>query len=102
MLAVAVVLVGELVQDCGLRRTHQVSWLAAYTRPTVLHQHPIRLDAEVRHLAFDDSGVCAQPARWEQFEDDLVAGPRVRGVEDVRGKNPGGTPYYGGPPAGCG
>src|SRR5664280_682145 len=27
--AVAVVLVDELVQDCGLRPTHQVSWLAA-------------------------------------------------------------------------
>jgi hypothetical protein len=44
------------------------------------------LDSEVRHHAFDDSGVGAQAARRQQFEDDLVADPGVRGVEAVRGE----------------
>jgi hypothetical protein len=38
----------------------------------------------------------------KEFEEDLVSCFRVRGGEDVRGKNPGATPSFGVLPGGFG
>lgn len=57
--------------------------------------------AEVRHLAFDDAWVGAAPAEREQFEEQFGGRPCLGVIEDLRGKNPGATPWCGGPPGGC-
>ena len=54
------------------------------------------------HLAFDDSRICAAAARGEQFVKDLGGDAVVRGTEDVRGKNPGGSRCFAERPAGIG
>jgi hypothetical protein len=59
-------------------------------------------DAVVAHLASDDTRVGAQASGWEQLEEDLAAGLVVGGVEGLRGKNPGGWPWSGGPPEASG
>jgi hypothetical protein len=54
------------------------------------------------HLAFDDSRICAAAARGEQFVKDLGGDAVVRGTEDVRGKNRGGSRCFAERPAGIG
>ena len=54
------------------------------------------------HLAFDDSRICAAAARGEQLVKDLGGDALVRGTEDVRGKNRGGSRCFVERPAGIG
>ena len=54
------------------------------------------------HLAFDDSRICAAAARGEQFVKDFGGDALVRGTEDVRGKNRGGSRCFAERPAGIG
>jgi len=56
------------------------------------------LDAVVAHLAFDDTGIGPQPAGGEDFEKELAEGFGAGVSQGPRGKNPGGTPWFGVPP----
>jgi len=58
------------------------------------------LDDEVGHLAFDYPRVVASPTIRQQFEEQLGVGLTLCIVEDLRGKNPGATPWCGVPPGG--
>lgn len=60
------------------------------------------LDPEVRHLAFDHPRVGPTSTVGQQFEEQLVSELLGGGTEDLRGKNPGETPWTGVPPGGCG
>src|SRR5450759_5018317 len=60
------------------------------------------LDPKVGHLALDHAGVGSQPPGWEYLEEDLASGFGVGVSERLRGENPDGTPWSGGPPGGNG
>jgi hypothetical protein len=56
----------------------------------------------VRHFPLHYPGVGSESPMRKEFEEDLVSCFRVRGGEDVRGKNPGATPSFGVLPGGFG
>ena len=58
------------------------------------------LDHEVGHLAFDCPWVVAWSTIGQQFEEQLGVGLTLGVVENLRGKNPGATPWCGVPPGG--
>jgi hypothetical protein len=61
------------------------------------------LHSEVRHLALDHSRIGAAASLGQQLEEQLRRELMLRVVEFeyLRGKNPGGMPRSGAPPAGC-
>ena len=62
---------------------------AAGGRLTVARVMLGALDAEVGHLALEDSGVGAPAARWERFDGDLLADPGAPRCRGCQGKKPG-------------
>lgn len=56
------------------------------------------LDDEVGHLALDCAGVVPQSSFRQEFEEQFGVCLTLGIVEYLRGKNPGATPLFGGPP----
>jgi len=56
----------------------------------------------VGHFAFDDPRIGAWATRGEQFVEDFGGDALVRGAEDVRGKNRGGSRWCAERPVGTG
>jgi len=73
--------------ESGLRRSRRAPVLGA-------------LDDEVGHLALDGPWVVAQPSLRQEFEKQFGVRLTLGIVEDLRGKNPGATPWCGVPPGG--
>jgi hypothetical protein len=58
------------------------------------------LDPVVRHLALDNPRVVAVTAFGQELEEKFRTRLSLGGVKDLRGKNPGATPWFGAPPGG--
>lgn len=74
-------------------------WRLGWLRPLPMYG---AFHGKVGHLAFDHARVDPGPARREQLAEQFRAGLGVRGGQRLRGENPGGTPWCGAPPGGCG